>query len=216
MKNTNWRDVPIPALMKHLPVDRRGFPIPPIVLVDDNGAKFAVNDEFAKQKVMAEDCCGICGKPLYRARWLVGGPGSAFLPHGAYLDPPMHTECMHYAMQVCPYLAAPNWKNGVSVGAVQAKNVTLDGETKAIPVFGSGFDKVFPNRPDVFVCVQYTGKLRFSTNEDMMPVFRPPTPFRQIEYWSEGRRLSQAEGAALVVPILDDMVQTLEEKRIAP
>ena len=38
---------------------------------------------------------------------------SAFHPDGAYIDPPLHYECMRYAMQVCPYLAAPRYAGRV-------------------------------------------------------------------------------------------------------
>lgn len=206
----NVRDVPIPALMKHLPLDRRGYPIIPTVMVDDHGPKFAVNDEAVRQRFIAEERCGICGNPLYRARWLVGGPGSAFLPGGAYLDPPVHTECLHYAMQVCPYLAAPNWK-GAAVGPTQAKQAVFDGKSDLIVTIGTGYDKVFPNRPDIFVAVQFVGRVKLHRNEDGLPVMQAPTPFRQIEYWTEGRQLGEAEGQAITLPILERMAAKLAE-----
>jgi hypothetical protein len=204
----NPRDVPIPALMKHLPLDKRGYPIIPLVIKDENGPKFAVNDETLRARFMAEDRCGICGSKLFRARWLVGGPGSAFLENGAYLDPPMHGDCLHYAMKVCPYLAAPRWSGGV--GKKQAASVKVPGGILA--VLGSdGSDGLFPNRPEIFVAVQYIGQAAIHFGGDGLPVSEPPKPYRQVEYWIGGEQLSSAEGEAICAPLIEAMTAKYAE-----
>src|SRR6478672_2277487 len=100
----------IPERMLHLKIDERGYAIPWGVVVDDNGtAHFAINDHVVRRRSITEDLCGLCGHKLFRGRWFVGGSKSAFHEHGAFIDPPMHSECAHYALQVCPYLAAPRY-----------------------------------------------------------------------------------------------------------
>ena len=99
-------DVPIPERMQHLDRDGRGYVIPWTVFRDSKGkAHFTINDENRRQTVIGRDCCPICAAKLLRGRWFVGGPGSAFHERGAYIDPPMHRECVVYALKVCPYLA---------------------------------------------------------------------------------------------------------------
>jgi hypothetical protein len=197
----NPRDVPIPALMQHLPLDKRGYPIIPIVIVDQSGPKFAVNDEEIRQRYLNEDRCGICGNKLYRARWLVGGPGSAFLAEGAFLDPPTHTECLHYALKVCPYLAAPRWAGGL--GEKQAASVKVPGAV--LHVIGEPADPLFPDRPEIFVAVQYTGKAAFVGGSGGLPVIKPPRPYRQVQYWVGGKQLPQEEGETLARVITAEM-----------
>ena len=110
--------VPIPERMRHLPVDHRGYPVPVIVITGKDGKPaFAVNDIDMQNRMLDEDRCSICGGKLFRGRWLVGGCLSAFACKGMFADAPLHEECVHYALQVCPYLAAPNWKK--PVGAIQ-------------------------------------------------------------------------------------------------
>jgi hypothetical protein len=99
-------EVPLPKMMQHLRLDERGYPIFYIAQVDKTGKPhFTINNHELRNNCLEKDLCEICGKKLYRGRWFVGGPMSAFHPDGVYNDPPMHTECKDYAMQVCPWLA---------------------------------------------------------------------------------------------------------------
>ncbi len=201
------RNVPIPALMKHLPLDKRGYPTIPLVMKDENGPKFAVNNEEVRQRFLVEDRCGVCGNKLYRARWLVGGPGSAFLENGAYIDPPMHGECMHYALKVCPYLAAPRYAGGL--GKKQAASYQ-PGEDRERLVVLDARDSLFPERPKLFVAVQYL-RADIQGGIEGLPVIVPKQPFRQMEYWVEGIQLSPTEGALLSGQIVAEMQAVVEE-----
>src|SRR4051812_10254945 len=119
----NWKDTPIPAEMQELTKDNRGYTIPFIVLRDDhNKPHFQINDT---KKIM--DCllgrrCAICGKELKDDIWLTSGPLSAFHPNGAYIDTPVHHACGQYAMQVCPYLAAPAYNKRLDDKTLSKKN----------------------------------------------------------------------------------------------
>lgn len=147
-----FTDIPVPARMAKLKKDRRGYPIPAMVVVDDDGRPhFQINDERIRQKMIAEDRCPICAGKLARGRWFVGGPLSAFSSRGLFIDPPTHDECAHYALRVCPYLAAPNY--GREIGARTLEGKTVEG-ISAISVDPT----VLAGRPATFVAVMAVGQ----------------------------------------------------------
>jgi hypothetical protein len=120
---SNWQSVPVPPQMAHLPRDPRGFPIFVMAYRDDDGrAHFTINEEPVRQRVIRRDLCSICGRGLLRGRWFVGGEKSAFHPRGAYIDPPMHSVCAHYALRVCPYLAAPTYATPIAGKTVAGRS----------------------------------------------------------------------------------------------
>jgi hypothetical protein len=136
----------IPARMAHLPRDHRGYPIPAMVLIDDGGRPhFQINDERKRQKCIEEDRCAICGTKLFRGRWFVGGPLSAFSERGSYIDPPLHQECAEFALAVCPYLAAPHYGKEIGVKTLKGRSATG---------IGIAIDPTtLPDRPPFFVAV---------------------------------------------------------------
>lgn len=185
----NPRDVPIPATMRHLEVDHRGYAIPWGVYRDPSGRPhFQINDENIRRRSMDEDLCGICGGRLWRGRWFVGGPLSAFHPDGTYIDPPMHHECMQYALKVCPYLAAPNY--GKNVGTK-----TLPKEHSLIMVDPT----VIPDRPAMFVGVMAIDQIKYVVG--LQSYIKPKKPFRRLEFWREGRQLPEQEGLAFAAAV---------------
>ncbi len=50
----------------------------------------------------------MCGEPLGRHLAFIGGPVS--FKTRLFTDMPMHKDCAQYAIQVCPWLAAPNMR----------------------------------------------------------------------------------------------------------
>src|SRR5262245_45233713 len=139
---------PIPEQMRALPRDPRGYPIPVTIGRDQNGKPhFVVNDEAERQRVIAHALCSICGERMSRVRWFVGGPQSAFHEHGAYIDPPMHKDCAHFALQCCPYLAMPSYRGFADTQKVADR-------------FNNGplmVNTMMPGRPPVFVAVRSDG-----------------------------------------------------------
>lgn len=178
--------------MKHLPKDARGYPIPSNVLLDDNGKPhFAINNHETREQQIKNDLCPICAGKLLRGRWLVGGPGSAFLDNGAYLDPPMHEECCHYALMACPYLAAPSYSKRVDAKTLNPESAKGIG----ILVDESQFDA----RPDVFVAIMHVGQTYSLDQFGYVHTIRPKRPYRKVEYWAKGVQLSNADGEALAM-----------------
>jgi hypothetical protein len=186
-----WQDVPVPDLMRNLPRDRRGYPIPVNVQVDPDGTPhFALNPENIRQQLFREDRCSICGTKLLRGRWMVGGPASAFHPHGAYQDPPVHRECGRYALQVCPYLAMPSYLKQIATKTLEQRD---------IPSVSVVIDPtMIRNRPDPFVMVMYIGQRLNCDLPGHVRTIVPKKPHRQYEFWSEGSQLSDQEGMARV------------------
>jgi hypothetical protein len=181
--------VAIPIRMKHLKVDARGFPVPVGVLWDDDGKPhFAVNDERWRLKFIRDDLCSICGGKLLRGRWFVGGAKSAYHPRGAYIDTPMHDECVHFALQVCPYLAVPSWSREVGLRKYQQSAGASGVLTVIDPT-------MIPGRPPVFVAVMAVGQ-RFTDGNGYQQFVRPARPYRKIEFWRHGQRLAEADGLA--------------------
>lgn len=181
--------VAIPERMRHLKVDPRGYAVPFGVMHDANGVPhFAVNDEQERQRSIRDDLCSICGKKLFRGRWFVGGARSAFDPHGAYIDMPMHDECAHYALQVCPYLAAPRYS-----GEIGPK------KWDAAPKTGTFINvdpTMIPGRPPLFVAVMAIGQ-RMVDGSAVQNYVVPTRPYRRIEFWQHGVELPPSDGYAL-------------------
>jgi hypothetical protein len=206
-------DVPIPDEMAKLDRDPRGYPIPWMVYRDEQGrGHFTINDDRRRDAAIRLGLCSICGGKLQRGRWFVGGPLSAFHPRGAFLDPPLHHACMRYAVQVCPFLAAPSYAKRVDAKTLSKNDTTmmlLDPTSIA-------------RRPMLFCAVMTTGQKL--VGHPLSPNLVPHRPYRRVEYWRHGVRLSDDEGEALLAldrqnwPGLIDTQRTprIVRKKVAP
>lgn len=181
--------VPIPQRMKGLPLDQRGIPIPWNVVIDRNGlAHFAIQNQERRDLALAKKLCPICGQKLANRKWLVGGPRSALHPQGAYIDTPMHDECAHYALRVCPYIAAPVYAREIGpIKAAQNADALAGVLIRTDPAQP-------PSRPpaDMFVAVETTG----FTLTPARRYVRPNRPYKQIEFWRHGQQLDEKQAMA--------------------
>jgi hypothetical protein len=106
--------LPLPRRLRTRPRDKRGYPIPFIVLIDKSGEpQFTINDWRQVGQCITKKLCSICGKRFDDGYWFVGGSRCFMHEHGAFLDAPMHRECAEYALQVCPFLAARNYSGRI-------------------------------------------------------------------------------------------------------
>lgn len=181
---------PIPPRMRHLDVDPRGYAIPWLVMRDRNGrAQFTINDEIKRERALRHDLCPVCGTKLFRGRWFVGGPGSAFHPDGAFIDTPMHAECKDYSMTVCPYLSVKHYDRRID-------DRLLDAREKGIIAIDPTLD---PARPKLFVALMTIGQRR--VYEGSLPNYvLPKRPYSRVEFWLQGKIISEAEA----MPLLSD------------
>jgi hypothetical protein len=193
--------IAIPERMRHLKIDARGYPIPSMVLIDSAGRPhFAINDEAKRQRMIREELCSICGTKLFRGRWFVGGALSAFHPHGAFLDPPMHAECSRFALQVCPYLAAPRYSAEIGIAKAKAHANALTDSMVLVD------RTMMPGRPheDLFIALMTTRRIQIFDNTNL----KPTPPYNAVEYWRRGQRLSDREGEAMVAEAIKSYEQT--------
>lgn len=193
--------VPIPARMAKLKLDARGYPVPFIVLVDAAGiAQFTINDGRKTELARRLNLCGICGTKLFRGHWFVGGPISALHLHGVYFDGPLHSECARFALQVCPWLAAPKYAKRIEDARMKPENVPEGIGQLVDPT-------VMNHRPSCFVAVMAIG------HEFVNGHYRPNRPYRTIEFWRQGKRLSDAEGRDLAAEDLKRLAPAVELTR---
>lgn len=166
--------IAVPDRMKHLDHDHRGYPIPYIVFRDnDNKPHFTINDDTKVSRCKHEELCAICGVRLLRGRWFVGGPMSALHPNGAYIDPPLHHECMRFALQTCPYLISTKYTKRIDGG-------TLD-PAKAPDHLHLIDPTMDPTRPKIFVAVMAVGQWLTPNG-----YVKPKHPYRGLEFWRDG------------------------------
>jgi hypothetical protein len=183
--------VAIPKRMQHLDRDHRGYPVPVMVWRSPDGIPhFTINDEAKRFTLLMDDQCSICGTKLLKLRWFVGGPLSAFHPAGSYMDPPLHRECMTYAMQVCPWLAAPVYARRIDARTVR--------EAEPNRVFIDHTQ--MPDRPPVFVCVGAIGQTMRNSSSLLEPIYvRPKRPYKAVQFWKGGQQISQKAAADLLL-----------------
>lgn len=178
----------IPAQLQHLQKDKRGFPIPYVVLIDKDGQPhFKVNDTSKSRQCGNDKICHICGKKLNGEFWFIGGQVSAFHPQGAFNDGAVHKVCGIFALQVCPYMAYSQYK-GMDMKGIERLAEKLKGNTdiKALYNPTQTDDRlaffVFAKAKSYIVSVNYL----------------PKRPYEQIEYWLDGKRIHKAEAKQLL------------------
>jgi hypothetical protein len=91
---------------------------------------------------------------------------------------------MRYAVQVCPYLAAPKYARRIHDATLGISK--LDGVGIIVD------PTMVPGRPDVFVAVLATSQRIFRNGH-----LRPRRPYLAVEFWQCGVQLGQEEGQAL-------------------
>ena len=183
--------VPIPASLQDNDRDRRGLPIPFVVYRDVKGAPhFSVNDTAAVDEVLEKKLCGLCGKPLLPGQiWFAGGPGSSFMADGMYIDPFMHEDCGRYAMQVCPFLAAPNYRR------VEGRTLKAEDVHASVEVYDN---QIAPPRPVLFAFARTAGfSLVDAPDGSGQKYILPDRPWAEIEFWQNGEQVTQAEAETI-------------------
>jgi len=187
------KDVPIPPDLQENDRDRRGLPIPFVVYRDTKGVPhFTINNVAAVDMVLADYLCGLCGKPLKPGHiWFVGGPGSAFLHDGMYIDPFMHEDCGRYAMQVCPFIAARSYSKRIEDKTLNLEDVHDDAVVHD--------NKIAPPRPVVFAFTR-TADFSVVDPEDGsgQKYILPDRPWAEIEFWLNGEQITRDEAEAIL------------------
>jgi hypothetical protein len=116
--------------MRTLARDKRGFPIPFLVMVDKTGMpQFTINDVERAEQCRRKRLCSVCGRRFDAdGVWLIGGSRCFLSDRGAFIDPPMHHDCAAYSLRVCPFLAASRYLHRID-DAKLAPGAMSDGRT---------------------------------------------------------------------------------------
>lgn len=174
-----WRDlsnVVMPNRVLRLERDCRGYPIPYTVQRDAQGRPdFRVVDPQIWMNAVRYKRCGICGEQLGVHLAFVGGP--ACMQNRVFTDLPMHRDCATYALQVCPFLAAPKF----------AYSRSLSGDVRVMASVSS-------HRPEQFGLAMSRGVELRRLGDDLVLL---AAPFDSVEWWQGGIPMSEALGQAV-------------------
>lgn len=96
----------LPRMMRDLPLDKRGYPIPWFVDWIDGEPEFRAMDRRKLYRAVKERLCWVCGNPLWREMVFVVGPMCAL--NRVSSEPPSHRECAQFSARGCPFLSRPH------------------------------------------------------------------------------------------------------------
>ena len=141
--------------------------------------------------VLAKKLCGMCGKPLKLGQmWFVAGPTTAFHEDGLSIEPHGHEECARYAVQVCAFLAMPNYARRIEDKTL--KHGALHD--------GAQVNKSHtpPPRPPFFALLRTSGvKLIDAHDGTGVHYIQPRRPWKYVEFWKHGKPITPEEAATL-------------------
>jgi hypothetical protein len=165
----------LPATMRHLPLDHRGFPVPWFVAWKDGEPIFPAMDHSKLLLASLDRLCWVCGGRIERIGAFVIGPMCAV--NRVNSEPPSHLQCARFSARRCPFLSNP-----------RMGRVPLDH-------YGGTRDNVagtmIERNPGVTLVWQ---SLRWSIFNDgrggfLFDIGKP----HQVEYYREGRIATRAE-----------------------
>jgi len=136
--------VPMPPAVEARPRDTRGYPVPAITPWEGEQPQFALTDHGRSADCARGRLCSVCNTLMPRGPvWRVVGAaeseaiaealaaGRPYRNLAATLEGPGHRACMLYASMVCPYLARPNARRGLSAdGADQVAGHVVRGAVR--------------------------------------------------------------------------------------
>ena len=133
----------IPARIKKLQRNEKGYPVPWFVKWIDGKPDFRVMDAEKWVKAVKFKLCWVCGDPMGAFKAFVIGPMCTV--NRTSSEPPSHRECAEFSAKACPFLTDPkrtrretNLPAGKVVGGIGIKRnpgVTLVWITKSYKVF---------------------------------------------------------------------------------
>ena len=199
----------MPARIKRLPTDERGYPVPRFVewLKDGEpargrpGAKpdFRYADYEFRARAFKHGLCWLCGERLGRHRVFVIGPMCVI--NRTTMEPACHRDCAEFAASACPFLVHPREKRN-------AKG--LDEEASA--------PGTMIERNPGCVCLYETNDAEAFDDGAGGWLIRLGKPTK-VDWWAEGRKATRAEIMASIdggYPLLEaeankDGIEALDE-----
>lgn len=106
MSNLRPELEPLPARMKSLPVDERGYVVPWFVDWIEGKPEFRAMDPQKWIQAVKFKKCWVCGERLGRWMTFVAGPMCGI--NRTSSEPPCHLECSQWSARNCPFLNNSN------------------------------------------------------------------------------------------------------------
>jgi hypothetical protein len=191
------RGLSMPAHIRTLPIDARGYPVPFFVAVVDGVPDHRVADPAKRRLCIDQDLCWICGKRLGSYLAFVIGPMCAVNRISG--DAPMHRDCAEYSIKACPFLTRPHMvrrEAGMPETAVKAAGEMIE------------------RNPGVMLLWITRGwKPKYDADHRMLFALMEPL---HVTAFREGRiatRTEIRESVASGVPLLAEMCRTVIEAR---
>ena len=167
---------PLPARMRRLRVDKRGYPVPWFVAWVDGEPDFRVIRPRGLVDAVKRRICWVCGQPMGRYLSFVLGPMCTITRTTS--EPPNHHECAVFAAKACPFLARPYMKR--SVGELP---------DAVSPAAGLHLDRN-PGAMAVWTCREFHPFIPFAGHEGILFKVKEPT---EVLWFAEGREATRAE-----------------------
>jgi hypothetical protein len=152
-----------------------------------------VDDRQKVNFVLAKKLCGLCGKPLKLGQmWFVAGPMTAFHEDGLSIEPHGHEECLRYAVQVCAFLAAPNYARRIEDKTLKSAAIHEGAQVNK--------SHTPPPRPIFFALARTSGvKLIDADDGTGVQYIQPRRPWKYVEFWKNGEPITLAEAEQLAL-----------------
>lgn len=205
-KYKDWQSIPVPEVMKDLPRDKRGYPIPVNVLWDNGQPVFAANNMDVEIKLIQQGRCSVSGATLNLDNVrLVTSPLNALSKNEIVaLDSPVHVDALEYALKVCPYLALNQYYKGFKLGKEKRLAKKLKGKYE--------FSNLSPVQtvPPFMVCIQ-PEKIEIVSQGNSLLFIVSSKMLQNMTFYSLGEPISFAQAAKLLeeymnVPEINDRV----------
>jgi hypothetical protein len=197
---------PLPARLRQLPIDHRGYPVPWFVQwVDARGREtdamtrgaipeFRLMDGRKWARAVREGRCWVCGDLLGVYKTFVVGPMCGI--NRTTTEPPSHLECAEWSAVNCPFLVRPRM--------VRRDNDGLHATAEVIG--GVGLDR------NPGVALLWTTKQFAVWRDDAgKPLIRIGDP-TAVRWYAEGRPATRAEVVASVAGGLPFLRALAEEQ----
>lgn len=181
---------PLPARMRKLPTDERGYPVPWFVGWIDGRPDFRVADSEKFLRARRHGFCWICGDNRGHVRTFVIGPMCAI--NRVTSEPPCHAECAEFSVMACPFLTLPR---------AQRRDANM-------PAGITDPAGIMVERNPGVTCLWTTRRFRlFNAGNGLL--YRLEEPLR-VEFYTQKRRATRAEVLASIdsgMPILRQIAQ---------
>lgn len=187
----NNRFPDLPATMRRLLVDHRGFPVPWFVPWQEGKPIFPAQAAGKAERAWALDLCWVCGGKLGRLAAFVIGPMCAVNLTSS--EPPSHLECARFSARNCPFLPNPRMRRTIPFCQAEGR------------VAGDGIERNPGATLLWIVKTQAKGERFFAGNGFLFEIGKR----HSHEWYANGRAATREEVMSSIetgLPLLEEMV----------